>query len=281
MASNAFPLATASVSGDAGIQHLDRGPSHLNFPPTNIPSRSHYSMEPEFCNSEDRVRAKLAALTLDGSCSSPVQGCFTQQMPAKVVLPANMQALIPSKFKYKFPREQMPRHKSYEVLAVEDNPNAPPLPGPLPKKPHLKKSIFGIPKRNQDSGVMSRFGSAQRRTIGCEAQGVGHMNVDDIAAKRGWMQDFKCFLCTSPDFVSEEQARLELENAELDQALVEFQDSHRIQAIQLLEAQKTIDEQAKEAEKQKSEVEKEVSAVNKMVKQMEEERARLLEKQRK
>ena len=198
--------------------------------------------------------------------------CGMPGVARKDVIPGNLHALIPSKFKYKFPRERIPRHKSYEVLAVEDNPYAPP-PAPVPpKKPHKKKSIFGIAKRMQHHP--KRHGHAAIETASTEI-------VDpEAGGQRGWVHDFKCFLCTSTDYVSEEQTQLELENAQLDEALAEYQETTRAQAVQLLETRKEYEQKLIENAKASEETAKGILATKAALEKIQAERDQLLEQQR-
>ncbi|KAL8433140.1 hypothetical protein ACSSS7_004117 [Eimeria intestinalis] len=215
---------------------------------------------------------------------------FGGSAPPKEIIPGNLHALIPSKFKYKFPRERIPRHKSYEVLAVEDNPYGPPpqLAPPPPKKPHKKKSIFGIAKRVQQQPSLH----ARSRYLANAAAGAPSMDaamVHEPAAEaeaaagggqRGWVCDLKCFLCTSPDFASEEQVTLERENAQLDEALAEFQEATRMQAIELLETKKTYEDKLKENMRANQEAANDVAATKAALQEIQAERDRLLEIQR-
>lgn len=196
-------------------------------------------------------------------------------IPPKDVIPGNLHALIPSKFKYKFPRERIPRHKSYEVLAVEDNPNAPPLAPVPPKKPHKKKSIFGIAKRSQH--MSKPFDSGMRSSENPNAESS---NGSEVGGQRGWVRDFKCFLCTSTDFVSEEQVQLELENAQLDEALAEYQDNTRIQAIQLLETRKSYEQRLRENEKTNEDATRDIQTTKAALDKIQAERDQLLLQQR-
>ncbi|KAL8271921.1 hypothetical protein Esti_004045 [Eimeria stiedai] len=211
--------------------------------------------------------------------------------PPREIIPANLHALIPSKFKYKFPRDRIPRHKCYEVLAVEDNPYGPPpfLATPPPKKPHKKKSIFGIAKRVQQQPPLH----AKSRFLASAASGAPSMSgtlLREPAAEaageaaaggpRGWVCDLKCFLCTSPDFVSQEQATLERENAQLDEALAEFQEATRVQAIELLETKKNYEEKLKDNMRAKQEAADDVAATKAALQEIQAERDKLLELQR-
>lgn len=199
--------------------------------------------------------------------------CGMAGIPRKEVIPANLHALIPSKFKYKFPRERIPRHKSYEVLAVEDNPYAPPLTPVPPKKPHKKKSIFGIAKRIQHPP--KRFEPAA-----AESSSRADYVDSEAGGQKGWVRDFKCFLCTSTDYISEEQAQLEMENAQLDEALAEYQDNTRIQAIQLLESKKTYEEKLKENARASEQAARDIQATKTALERIQAERDQLLEQQR-
>lgn len=191
--------------------------------------------------------------------------------PPKEIIPGKLHALIPSKFKYKFPRERIPRHGCYEVLAVEDNPYAaPPAPVP-PKVPHKKKSIFGIAKRIQ---------TQPKRYTHPSGDAVSASVVDpDAGRPKGWACDFKCFLCTSTDFVSEEQAMLQRENFQLDEALAEYQDTTRVQAIQLLEARKSFEERLNENLRASEEAAQDIAATKAALEQIQAERDHLLQLQ--
>lgn len=220
--------------------------------------------------------------------------CGQSRSPSPVPI-VDVNPMIPSKFKYSFPRDMIPKHKSYEVLAIEETNPGGLLSSKSPtsmrtsaakRKPYKKKTIFGIPKRDQSDGRLasqmvsgrlvreqedvplsstfhtlplpprtsvprSRFlrsshvvKEERSRTGGAEEEKLregGPTGRGPIQGK-GWMKNFQCFMCTSADYVSTEQAALEEENGNLDEALVEFQEANRIQAIQLLEAEKQIDE---------------------------------------
>ncbi|KAL8455754.1 hypothetical protein Emag_000328 [Eimeria magna] len=211
--------------------------------------------------------------------------------PPRQVIPGNLHALIPSKFKYKFPRERIPRHKSYEVLAVEDNPYGPPplLAPPPPKKPHKKKSIFGIAKRVQQQPTLHARSRYFANAAAAPASMNGAMVHEPVAeaageaaaeGQRGWVCDLKCFLCTSPDFVSEEQITLERENAQLDEALAEFQDATRVQAIELLETKKMYEDRLRDNMRANQEAANDVAATKAALQEIQAERDRLLEIQR-
>ncbi|XP_026193617.1 uncharacterized protein LOC34619371 [Cyclospora cayetanensis] len=186
----------------------------------------------------------------------------------------NLHALIPSKFKYRFPRERIPRHQSYEVLAVEDNPNAPPLAPLPPKKPHKKKSIFGIAKR-----VQQRRLETQQASDSIMGASRDYSKLETWGA-RGWVKDFNCFLCTSTDYVSEEQTQLEVENAQLDEALAEYQETTRAQALQLTEAKKEFEQRLLSNQREREEAARDIVAVKDALQRIQEERDHLMEQQK-
>ncbi|KEP61284.1 UNVERIFIED_CONTAM: hypothetical protein HHA_308860 [Hammondia hammondi] len=182
--------------------------------------------------------------------------------------------LIPSKFKYSFPRNKMLRHKSYEVLAIEEGPKDPRVFDSLGraacpagevlarvKKPYRKKTIFGIARhsaanQSQQSdlnvpGLADRgaalpgrasvaWGVASKRAG--RAASAGKEATQESSEKgKGWMHNFQCFLCTSADYVSTEHAALEEQNEQLDEALTEFHETNRIQAIRLFETENQLE----------------------------------------
>ncbi|PHJ24502.1 hypothetical protein CSUI_001645 [Cystoisospora suis] len=227
--------------------------------------------------------------TTGGVCCGPSRS----SSPAPLV---DVNPMIPSKFKYSFPQHMIPKHKSYEVLAIEETAPGSFFPpkssssmrmATTKRKPYVKKTIFGIPKRehsdlrlanpavsgrqaretedvplsstfqplpllSRTSVPRSRFLRSSLLTAQAEKEEAGTGGEEkpregDSAGRgtkqgKGWMKNFQCFMCTSADYVSTEQAALEEENGNLDEALVEFQEANRIQAIKLLEAEKQIDE---------------------------------------
>ncbi|CDJ33293.1 uncharacterized protein EMH_0081590 [Eimeria mitis] len=198
--------------------------------------------------------------------------------------PSNLHALIPSKFKYKFPKERLPRHSSYEVLAVEDNPYASPLPPPPPKVPHKKKSIFGIARRHQQQQqqqqqqyplLMRPPAAPAAAAAAAEAAGESKEN-----AGKGWIRDFRCFLCTSADYVSDEQTQLEIEKAQLEEALIEFQSDNRAQAIQLEETKTQYEKQIQKKIQDHQHAYKFIEETKQTLKQIQQERDQLLEQQK-
>ncbi|EPR60777.1 hypothetical protein TGRUB_308860 [Toxoplasma gondii RUB] len=197
---------------------------------------------------------------------------FYSAPPAPPV--GELHPLIPSKFKYSFPRNKMLRHKSYEVLAIEEGPKDPrvfdsfgraacPADEVLGrvKKPYRKKTIFGITRHSaanhsQQSdlnvpGFSGRgaalpgraslaWGAASRRAG--RAASAGKESTQESSEKaKGWMHNFQCFLCTSADYVSTEHAALEEQNEQLDEALTEFHETNRIQAIRLFETENQLE----------------------------------------
>ena len=199
---------------------------------------------------------------------------------------SNLHALIPSKFKYKFPRERMPRHSSYEVLAVEDNPYAAPLPPPPPKQPHKKKSIFGIAKRMQQPQQQQNMHLMKRPddlSAAAAAAAAGEEGAAAAAAAaaggKGWMHDFRCFLCTSADYVSDEQTQLEVEKNQLEEALIEFQAERRTQSLRLLQLKSECEKQIEERAKEYKQSADQIQETKEILKQIQRERDLLLKQQ--
>ncbi|CBZ54907.1 conserved hypothetical protein [Neospora caninum Liverpool] len=231
-----------------------------------------------------------------GPCGNA--GCYSA--PAAPHFAGELHPLIPSKFKYAFPRNKILKHRSYEVLAIEEGPKdvrnssygrsvygADEVLGRV-KRPYRKKTIFGIARRTDanhthkqefagivgrgsglPSGQVSRLPSDPNRAWSATKKmdratlSENAKTSQDAKKSKGWMRNWQCFLCTSADYVSTEQAALEEQNEHLDEALTEFQETNRIQAIRLFETENQLEKKNEALEQLQLQLEYETAELKK------------------
>ncbi|PFH33946.1 hypothetical protein BESB_070980 [Besnoitia besnoiti] len=294
--------STHSASSNASLCS-DRGqPVYVSSTSAVFPASSHASGTA----SEADVCYRAPALSC-GPVGMPIPSCVRPGIASPPTSPpptaVDVNPMIPSKFKYSFPRNKIPRHRSYEVLVIEEDPQAICLSrcGRLVvnqdealnkiKKPHTKKSIFGIAKKSGTNlsdapGTVhpsSKLSMSPAQNLSLARAGTtsvpsaardleGTKPAGEAPKKqKGWMRNFQCFLCTSPDYLTTEQAALEEQKEQLDEAITEFQETNRVQVIRLFETEKRLAQEHEAREQLQLQLEYETSELKKKNSQLEKE----------